>query len=44
VRLVVPLRPRNRLCRIDFLVRPAPLLSIPPGSQPIPYGATFAFE
>jgi hypothetical protein len=44
VKLVVPLRPRGGVCRVDFAVRPAPLLTIPRGTPPRPIGATFVFK
>jgi 4-amino-4-deoxy-L-arabinose transferase-like glycosyltransferase len=42
--LVAPLRPRGGVCRVDFAVRPAPLLTIPAGTPPRPIGATFVFK
>ncbi len=44
VELVVPLRPHAGVCRVDFTVSPAPLLTIPQGTPPRPIGATFLFK
>src|SRR5215218_6188804 len=43
VQLTLPLRPSAGTCRLDFAVRPAPLLTIPAGTPPRPLGATFTF-
>ncbi|HEX9417153.1 MAG TPA: glycosyltransferase family 39 protein [Gaiellaceae bacterium] len=44
VRLVLPLRPRAGVCRVDFAVSPAPLLTIPRGTPARPIGARFQFQ
>lgn len=44
VKIAVPLRPRAGVCRVDFTVSPAPLLTIPRGTPPRPIGATFTFQ
>src|SRR5215208_2624371 len=43
--LEIPVRlvPRARTCRIGFTVRPAPPLSIPPGTPPRPIGISLTF-
>lgn len=44
VNAVVALAPRGGNCRADFTISPAPLLTMPPGSPPRPFGLQFTFR